>query len=81
MLDRATWRPPAIFALLAARGGIGGDEMERVFNMGMGMAAVVSHADADRALSTLTERGVPAWPAGEVIDGTEGANLVGSYRT
>ena len=81
LLDRATWRPPPIFAVLATRGGIGPGEMERVFNMGIGMAAVVSQADADRALNTLTERGVPAWPAGEVIDGTEGANLVGSYRT
>jgi phosphoribosylformylglycinamidine cyclo-ligase len=80
VLDRATWRPPPIFAVLATRGGIGSGEMERVFNMGIGMAAVVNAADADRALNTLTERGVPAWPAGEVIDAAEGARLVGTYR-
>ena len=81
VLDRATWRPAPIFALLATRGGIGPDEMERVFNMGIGMTAVVSHADADHALHMLTKRGVPAWPAGEVTQGTEGARLVGSYQT
>ena len=41
-VDRGTWRPPAIFGLLAGHGGIGQDEMERVFNMGVGMAAVVA---------------------------------------
>jgi phosphoribosylformylglycinamidine cyclo-ligase len=80
VLDRATWRPPPIFAVLATRGGIGPGEMERVFNMGIGMAAVVNAADADRALNTLKERGVPGWPAGEVTQGTEGARLVGSYQ-
>ena len=41
VLDRATWRPPAVFGLLAERGGVPPGEMERVFNMGVGMAAVV----------------------------------------
>src|SRR4029077_20180767 len=40
VLDRATWRPPPVFGLLAGRGGIDAAEMERVFNMGVGMAAV-----------------------------------------
>jgi phosphoribosylformylglycinamidine cyclo-ligase len=80
VVDRATWRPPPIFGLLAARGGIGSDEMERVFNMGIGMTAIVNAADADRALRTLTARGVPAWAVGEVTQGTEGARLASSYR-
>ena len=81
VLDRATWRPLPIFTLLATRGGIGSDEMERVFNMGIGMTAVVNATGADRALHMLTERGIPAWPAGEVTQDAKGTRLAGTYQT
>ena len=79
-VDRGTWRPGAVFAFIAEHGGIGQDEMERVFNMGVGMAAVVSAADADRALDLLTARGIPAWRAGQVTSGVDVVCLVGAYR-
>ena len=79
VLDRASWRPPAVFGLLAARGGVPPEEMERVFNMGVGMAAVVARADADRALGTLASRGVPAWVLGEIVPGTGTARLSGQH--
>jgi len=79
-VDRGTWRPGAVFAFIAEHGGIGQDEMERVFNMGVGMAAVVSAADADRALDLLTARGIPAWRAGQVTSGVDVVRLVGAYR-
>src|SRR5262249_2385130 len=75
-----TWRPGAVFAFIAEHGGIGQDEMERVFNMGVGMAAVVSAADAARALDLLTARGIPAWRAGQVTSGVDVVRLVGAYR-
>jgi phosphoribosylformylglycinamidine cyclo-ligase len=80
VLDRATWRPPPIFGLLAAHGGIERAELEQVFNMGVGMAAVVARPDADRALRVLAARGVPAWPVGEVTAEGNGASLTGSYQ-
>ncbi len=79
LVDRATWLPPPVFGLLAARGGVDGAEMERVFNMGVGMAAVVGADDADRALSLLADRNVPAWVAGEITDGTGCARLAGRH--
>jgi phosphoribosylformylglycinamidine cyclo-ligase len=81
VVERATWRPPAVFGLLAGRGGIGRDEMERVFNMGVGMVGVVSAADADRAVNVLSGRGVRAWVAGEVAADTGAVRLVGAYQT
>ena len=36
-LDPSTWEVPAIFRLVAARGGVAGDEMAGTFNMGLGM--------------------------------------------
>ena len=79
-VDRGTWCPPAIFGLLAGHGGIGQGEMERVFNMGVGMVALVGADDADRAQRLLASRGIPAWPAGEITSGGEGVRLVGAYR-
>jgi phosphoribosylformylglycinamidine cyclo-ligase len=79
VLDRGTWRPQPVFGLLASRGAIADDEMERVFNMGVGMAAVVGEPDADAAIALLTSRGVPAWRAGEITDGAGHARLTGRH--
>ena len=60
------------------------EESERAFNCGVGMAAAVAPAVADRAVELLTARGVPAWVAGTVDrtagDARPGASLVGAYR-
>ena len=69
-MDRSTWTPHVIFSLLASRGGIDVREMERTFNMGLGMVAVVAEAFVEQALATLTERGVDAWVCGSVRDRT-----------
>lgn len=84
ILDRATWQPAPVFGLLADRGGVSADEVERVFNMGVGMAAVVAAADADRAVRVLAERGVPGWVIGRISAATTSAGngsarLVGSH--
>lgn len=79
VLDRATWSPPPVFGLLAQHGSISGPEMERVFNMGVGMVTVVSPGDAGSALSLLASRDVPAWQAGEITAGAGTARLNGQH--
>lgn len=79
VLERRSWAPPPVFAMLAARGGIAQDEMERVFNMGVGMTAVVPAATADDALATLQARNVPAWILGEVTP-AQGVHLTGTHQ-
>jgi phosphoribosylformylglycinamidine cyclo-ligase len=79
VLDRATWRPQPVFGLLAQSGGIAEDELERVFNMGVGMAAIVAGADADAALGLLKSRGLPAWLAGEITEGAGVTRLFGRH--
>jgi phosphoribosylformylglycinamidine cyclo-ligase len=54
--------------------------MEHVFNMGVGMTAVVASADAEDAIGLLAERGVPAWPLGKIVSGTGRARLTGRHR-
>jgi phosphoribosylformylglycinamidine cyclo-ligase len=51
-LDRRTWDVPAIMTLIAGA-GVGADEMDRTFNMGLGMLIVVPPAAADRAVELL----------------------------
>jgi len=78
-LDRGTWRPPPVFGLLARHGGIAAEEMERVFNLGIGMIAVVAPDAAGPALGLLAARGVPAWVAGQVTAGSGEAALAGVH--
>ena len=66
VLDRGTWTPAPVFSMIAQRGRVDRLEMERTFNMGVGMVAVVASEDADRALAVLTARHVPAWVLGEI---------------
>ncbi|WP_433299777.1 phosphoribosylformylglycinamidine cyclo-ligase [Actinoplanes sp. CA-030573] len=79
VVDRSTWRPQPIFDLIQAKGRIEDNEMEATFNMGVGMFAIVSSDDADRAMAYLTGRGVEAWQVGEVIDGTGEVQMMGQY--
>ncbi len=79
VVNRSTWRPQSIFDLIQAKGRIEDVEMEATFNMGVGMFAIVSAADADRALAYLTGRGVEAWQVGEVIEGTGQVQMIGQH--
>ncbi len=65
-IDRATWRPQPIFDLIASLGAVPAAEMEKTFNMGIGMVAIVPAAAAEAALALLQSRGVGAWVAGSV---------------
>ena len=64
--ERNTWTPTPVFKIIAARGRVERAEMEKTFNMGVGMVAVVAPDDVDRAMAVLTARHVPAWVLGEV---------------
>ncbi|MCX7818390.1 MAG: phosphoribosylformylglycinamidine cyclo-ligase [Kiritimatiellae bacterium] len=66
VVDRRAWMPPPLFAFLQQAGGVDRDEMYRVFNMGIGMVAVVRPKDLDDALRALRRAGERAMPIGEV---------------
>ena len=68
-----------MFGLLARHGGVPDAEMERVFNLGIGMIAVVAPDAAGPALGLLAARGVPAWVAGQVTAGSGEAALAGVH--
>ncbi|WP_062515529.1 phosphoribosylformylglycinamidine cyclo-ligase [Halobacillus sp. KGW1] len=52
-INQGSWNVPAIFPFLQAQGDIPADEMYGVFNMGIGMIAIVSEADAEKAAEAI----------------------------
>ena len=75
VLDAGTWPLPPVFSWLAQAGGVGADEMLRVFNCGVGMALVV--ADPAEAIAVLSAHGETAVPIGriEAADGPAKASI------
>lgn len=82
-MSRATWTPGPIFRTIEKLGRVPQEEMEKTFNMGVGMVAVVAAEDRDRALAMLTARHIDAWELGTVRPAGEGdtarAVLTGSH--
>ena len=65
-LERAAWPRPALFSWLQEKGGVGDDEMFRVFNCGIGMAVVVGEQDAERAMQQLRAAGESVYRIGRI---------------
>jgi phosphoribosylformylglycinamidine cyclo-ligase len=53
VIDTKSWRVPAIFEFLQRHGKVDRMEMFQVFNMGIGMVAIVAEKNAARAMSIL----------------------------
>lgn len=70
-IERGSWTPAPIFAMIAQRGRVERAEMEKTFNMGVGMVAVVAPEDTDRALAVLTARHLDCWTLGTVTKNGE----------
>jgi phosphoribosylformylglycinamidine cyclo-ligase len=70
LVDPESWEIPPLFTTLQQAGRISTGEMRDVFNLGVGLIAVLSPdavAAAQRAAST---QGVPTWVMGEVRRGS-----------
>ncbi len=74
-IQRKNVRVLPIFDLIAERGGIPERDMFNTFNMGVGMTAIVSAADADRALEILKEEGEDAYILGDVVQSEESVEI------
>jgi len=68
-LDKKAWPRPPIFEVIQKTGRIDEDEMFRVFNMGVGMVAVVSPYFVDSIVRNIEEHGDHVSVIGEVIAG------------
>ena len=74
--ERGRWATPRIFAEVQAAGGVDDAEMERVFNLGLGMVVAVADTDTEAALSALGRAGQEAVVVGRLVPGTCRVQLV-----
>jgi phosphoribosylformylglycinamidine cyclo-ligase len=69
---------------MAKAGDVAQNALERTWNAGVGMVAVVAPEVADLTLRSLAARGMAAWIAGEVLvsDDNKGvrSSLVSKYK-
>ena len=70
-IEKPAIRTPGIFRLLQKRGDIPERDMYNTFNMGVGMAVVVSEDSCETALSVFREAGVDAYVIGSIVKGED----------
>lgn len=75
VVRRGRWEEPRIFSVIQEAGDIADAEMEQVFNLGVGMLALLPRGEAHRALDTVRSAGHDAWLIGEVVDGPVGVTI------
>lgn len=76
VVERRSWQVPEPFVTLGTAGAVPQDEMDRTFNLGVGMVAVCDPGMAGSVVESATRGGVPAWIAGSVRPGTGRVHLV-----
>lgn len=69
VLQRGSWPIPPVFPWLQRLGGIEDAEMERVFNMGIGLVLVIAPYYEATISRMLDEAGLAHWRLGEIKSG------------
>ena len=70
-IDKSAIKVTPIFNLLQRVGNIPERDMYNTYNMGVGMALIVSKETADKAVAALATEGVEAYVIGEIIENEE----------
>ena len=68
VINLNSWQVPPLWKLIQEKGNISTEEMYRVFNMGIGMVAIVDKSIASDLQSSMSE---PTFIIGELIDGKQ----------
>jgi len=71
VVDTGSWPWPPLFRVLMRAGQVSRDEMRRVFNLGVGMIAVVGRDDVETTMRAASRAPVQAWLIGEVRAGSK----------
>jgi len=75
IVRRGTWEEPRIFSEIQRDGQVPDPEMVQVFNLGLGMLAVVPDCDSFKAVDAIRAAGHDAWVVGEVVAGSGRARV------
>lgn len=68
-IDAESWPVPAVFPWLQRLGDVDASEMQRVFNMGVGLVLVIEPGAVRPAQECITALGIENWTIGRVIRG------------
>jgi len=71
LIETKSWRVPTIFQFLQEKGTVDRSEMYQVFNMGIGMVAIVAAKDAEKVARLLRAK-----PIGRIAKGSGKTRLV-----
>ena len=79
--DRSTWQLPIAMEFFAKHGSVPQLDMERTWNCGVGMVAIIDPSVSELAIRSLAARGMKSWVAGEVkkSDANIGSSLINNY--
>ncbi len=72
VVDRSSWPVPPVFTWLQKLGEVEPAEMDRVFNMGLGLVLIVSSFYAESIRQQLKRNGLANWLIGQVEEGPKG---------
>lgn len=75
VVDPAAWPLPPLFRFLQQAGRIGNEEMREVFNLGLGIIAVLPKQAVADAQSAARAAGVDTWVIGEARRGNRGVRF------
>jgi phosphoribosylformylglycinamidine cyclo-ligase len=70
-VDPATWELPPLFTTLQQAGQVSTEEMREVFNLGVGLIAVLPPDAVAAAHAAAAADGVPTWVMGEIQRGSQ----------
>ena len=70
-----SWTMPPLFALIGKAGEVSTEEMRAVFNLGVGMVAVLPEGEVSAVRAASTAAGVDSWVLGEIRTGERGVRF------
>ncbi len=75
IIEPASWRWPALCTMIGEGGQVSREEMREVFNLGVGMIAVVPPVGVEAVRAAAASAGIATWACGEVRSGTRGVRF------
>lgn len=76
VVEAGSWTLPPLFRFLQEAGKVSTEEMRDVFNLGVGLIAVLPRNDVDAAQSAARASGIATWILGEVRRGERAVRFV-----
>ncbi|HEY7028201.1 MAG TPA: phosphoribosylformylglycinamidine cyclo-ligase [Gemmatimonadales bacterium] len=76
VVQQRSWTLPPLFRLLQDAGKVSSAEMQDVFNLGVGMIAVLPPGEVSAAERAAADDGIKTWLLGEIRSGSGGVTII-----